>query len=655
MEKLLELVSSTPNSGRVHLFLGNPLSDGGDKTVVEPGNTTSPGVWSCGISLWWETPDEATSPDRMPPDAIDWMFGGEDGLPPEVTARYEAFGRHVWHRLAHLGAEGAEGVDFHIVSAGAGPAMNLNIVVKSEGPAGKTLRSLRWDDADNTLVIGGAGIQLIPETKPNIVRNELIGGEPVAALGYSLAEGEAIELAFKVIHRYDDHPLGSALPVSRHARLTVRQGFETARKEWQQALPTRIFAPDRELVQAWERCCAHILNAMELGIPRIGAVHYPLFWMRDGVLVLRALDLMGRHDLARIGCEALAPVVFSGGFGAEADAPGEGIWALTEHARLTSDNDWLRTIFPAIEQRAGIIAEMTQTTKIMRGLSECRAPMYVDSPTNNIICLPARDGLIHGRMDHHSPDFFINLWAWRGLSDAACAARLLKKDGLADLWQQKAEALAQAIQAQLLPDYGGNERDSIVTPHPCGMPWGWEEIREVFQADFIKRRLAKGKRIREPLWTYFEAAQIHNAMLLGMREEAWVCLSGMLSDGFYDATIYTEGDGSDPDHDLKFGNGAQRRGWLSRQRAIGGNMPHNWTNAEMVALIRDIFVTEEADGLRLCGGVPDSWRAEGAEFGVRNLPTALGPVSFTARFRGAGLELIDYDGPECYSLDRRKE
>jgi hypothetical protein len=34
------------------------------------------------------------------------------------------------------------------------------------------------------------------------------------------------------------------------------------------------------------------------------------------------------------------------------------------------------------------------------------------------------------------------------------------------------------------------------------------------------------------------------------------------------------------------------RGWLRSQRSRGGNNPHNWTGAEMVAALRSAFVVE---------------------------------------------------------------
>lgn len=57
---------------------------------------------------------------------------------------------------------------------------------------------------------------------------------------------------------------------------------------------------------------------------------------------------------------------------------------------------------------------------------------------------------------------------------------------------------------------------------------------------------------------------------------------------------------------LSCGYGECRRGWLDERSALGGNIPHNWIAAEIMYLIRDIFVTEEEGGLVLGRGVPET-------------------------------------------------
>jgi hypothetical protein len=155
----------------------------------------------------------------------------------------------------------------------------------------------------------------------------------------------------------------------------------------------------------------------------------------------------------------------------------------------------------------------------------------------------------------------------------------------------------------------------------------------------------------EPLWTYFEAAQAHHALLLGLRDEAWTCLGPMLAPhGAWDVAAHVEGAG-DGGESLPFANAGDARGWLDPRHALGGNMPHNWTTAELVAALRDVFVVEEADGLVLGRGVPRGWLVPGASFGCERLPTARGPVSWRADVGADGRVALTCDAPSPHRFD----
>lgn len=664
MDDMINLARSLRNKGKTHIFLGSPLSDGCDKTTVEPGNGFSPGVWTCGITAWVAMGGRCCTPDLLDDKDIAWGFG-ESGLPPVVESTWSADGKvRVASRLAHLGAEGSEGADFCSVelTATEEAAGELRIVVRDIGPAGGKIDSLQWNGDGSTLTVNGS-LRITMESKPEsceILDADGLHDSPMAVLRYPfvLAEGTSSNLSFKAGHGFANRQFGNELALLRpYADLSVSDGFECCKAQWQQAVPARVFSPDARIERVWQRECFHILSAMECGLPRIGAVNYPVFWIRDGVIVLRALDLMGRHDLARTGNEALSALLFSGGFGAEADAPGEGIWSLVSHARLTKDLKWLERIFPFIERRAEIIETMIAAEKPVRAVGENRIPFYMDTPGINLLCFPAVNGAIHGRMDWHTPDFFINCWAECGLRLAAEAAGLLGRDGKAREWAAAAHKLDGSISEGLLPRYG-NDRDPIVTPYPTGaLLRNQDAVREKFGAWYEANRLnPDGSWNAEPLWTYFEAAQIHNAMLLGFRDAAWAALDGMIApQGTWDVSAFTEGSPGGGEA-MPFSNGGAARGWLDPADAAGGNMPHNWTSAELVNLIRDIFVREEGGAIVLGTGVPDKWLVPGARFGVENMPTDFGPVSYTATVGGEGAVRLDYRGPDNYRLDlERKE
>lgn len=609
MPDILATARATRNRGRTHLFLGHPLADACDKTCIEPGGASSPGVWTCGIRLWVD----GVTPDDLPWPAIGFAFA-----PPVATSTWSAGTTTVTHRTTQVSGEGAHGVDYHAITLSA-PA-EVGIVVTEVGPAGGTLHGLAWDDATRTLTIN-RDLRLIVE-----------GAFPISVSFESDAaalELRGDQLAFRVQHGFADRPFGAelaALPQPSRPS-SVADGFAVATAAWRDAVPARIFAPDARIAAAWQACAWHLQAAMECGHPRIGAVDYPVFWLRDGVLCLHALDLLGRHDLARLGAEALAPQIFGGGFGAEADAPGQGLWALVSHAQLSGDSAWLAGRYSAVRERALWIERMLDASGPLRALSENRMPRYQHSPGISVVCLAARQGTIHGRMDWHCPDFFINCWSQCGLRLAAEVAAAQGDAASATHWASRAADLDAALAAHLLPQFG-NDRDPAITPWPSGALAGHhDQLRQHFSAWYRTHRLhADGTRRAEPHWTYFEAAQAHNALLLGLREEAWTTLDGLL-----DVPAQIHGEGSPAGNEtLPFRNDAAARGWLDPAVATHGNLPHNWTSAEMIAALRDLFVVERDGRLVLGLGVPRSWLVPGARFGVERLPTTFGPISYTA-------------------------
>ena len=653
-DKLVTRARATPNRGRVHIFLGDPRSDGCDKTTVEPGNVYSPGVWTCGVSLWALVDGEWRSVETLPDGEIDWSFITAPGDPPVVESRYTLGPLQICHRLCHRGSEGSVGCDYNQVSVAVPGDVDalLALVVRDVGPAGGQIAALDWSPDTATLAINGEAALHVeqPVDACTIAPADAQFDSPVAVLAWKLAPDSdgCCALSFSTRHGFAQH---SFAPGDSAPPAPVADGFAAVAGDWSAALPARVFAPDPRIALTWERCAYHIQAAMECCLPRIGAVNYPVFWVRDGVIVLRALDLMGRSDLARIGNDYLAPLCFAGGFGAEADAPGEGIWSLATHGLFTRDSGWLARVFPHIAARVEWLERMVSTTQTLRALSENRMPRYVNTPGVNVICLPAQYGLIHGRMDWHTPDFYINCWALCGFTRAAEIAGHLGHADEAEVWQRHAYRIEGALAARLLPDYG-NPRDAAVAPYPTGaLAAHADELQEQFERWFRSQRLdAEGQRVPEPLWTYFEAAQIHNAILLGLRDEAWICLDGMLADEDpWDVSAYIEGLPVDNEY-LPFRNAVGRRGWLAAD-ARGGNMPHNWTSGELINLIRDIFVREQGSSLVLGCGVPRAWLAPGSRFGVTNLPTAFGPVSYEVRVADNGRIDISYTGPEFYTTD----
>lgn len=580
-------------AGNRHIFLGDPHGHAGDRTVVEPGNHTSPGMWTCGISLWVDGGDG-------------WRWAGDDpGAtwrldPPQVTAGWRSGSAAVEHGvLFHRPAHADGGCDHHQIRLTG--ATRIALAVRGHGPAGSAIALPVWDATTGTLRVGSAVVHL-----PGAACVLIPGDDPIALL--LPPQSGSLRLAV-------GHPCAS--PPEANA-------WAAALAAWRSAVPARILVPDALVSRAWDLCSWHLLAAMERGLPRIGVGNYPGFWMRDGVLILRVLDLIGRHDLARIGCDWLAPIDFAGGFGAESDAPGEGAWVLAGHAALSGDRAWLAANAQHIERRAAIIRSMRSTRVALRAVGVERIPQFLYDPRSDLLCGPSNDGLVRSRMDWHEPDLYCNAWCVAGLRAAAAAASA--RGDSAATWSRDADELEAAIADRLLPGYG-NERDPACMPWPTGCLATDDRLSTaVANWHATQRQHPDGTRRAESLWTYFEAAQAHNAMLCGQREAAWTSLSGMLND---DADTMAFGEGRpDGNEYLPFGRPRQARGWLDPAAARHGNMPHNWTTAEVIALVRDMLVREDGDGLVLASGVPRAWLRPGAVIAAEGLPTAMGLASY---------------------------
>ena len=633
------------NAGVTHLFLGDPLSHGCDKTAVEPGNNFSPGLGTFGVSLWIDASDKLFTPDLMNPSEIDWRFDDKGGMAPIVKSTYAAGGTaQITHRIGHLGGEGSNGVDFvHIeIEPSDNDRILAAIVVKDVGPAGRKIERMDWDGGACALTVNSSAVIVFeqPPVEVDIAEPDEKFDSPLAIVTFEVTG--PTEIAFKCVHGFANTTVYKRDPIaSPPTNLSVAQGLSEVKGSWKRTLPARITCPDPRVVRAYECSAHHVLAAMECGLPRIGVLNYPIFWIRDCVIVLRALDLIGRHDLARVGCDYLAPMIFGGGFGAEADNPGEGIWALANHAQITSDDSWLRDIYPDILRRVDWIARMIDATAPISWVTENRTPAHMLSPDDMIVCRANNQGTIDGRMDLHLPAFFVNCWAICGLRRAAWAAARLGDTERASSIGARADELERNVARVLLPRYG-NERDPIVTPHPTNaLMQHTDDVRAHFSTWARDHMLGDGS--YRP-WPYFQVAHVHNAFLLGPPDLAWTALEPLIAEPPGNALhIFQEGF----DHErLPYKNGDALRGWLSPERGGMGNMPHNWASGEMLLLMRDMFVREQDyDYLVLGEGVHPDWLQPGMAFGVSDMPTNLGPVSYHVETDGAGRRILTYDGP----------
>ena len=71
----------------------------------------------------------------------------------------------------------------------------------------------------------------------------------------------------------------------------------------------------------------------------------------------------------------------------------------------------------------------------------------------------------------------------------------------------------------------------------------------------------------------------------------------------------------------------------------GGDMPHGWTAAEYVDLVRDMLLYETGNSLQIAAGVPASWLPDGGHIAITKLPSTFGRVSYQIRHTEGALTL----------------
>jgi hypothetical protein len=662
-----------PPRSDVRVFLGEPGAPEAVKTTVEPGNAFSPGMRSFGVTWWIRFPENGVlfAPEEAPLEDLRWSYEG--GYLPILNCQAHAGGLEVRHTLFQDGTATArtEAVcgELRITNLlGSVVSVQVYVVLRSLGPAGGPLRDLAISDDGRTFARDNGALPLLEiDIKPDAFGCAVGDPSELARRGempdshaahdgdgwcFGVARFDLTLQPAEVWQFHFDCPLQTqgtlarevpGLAVPRPAEFATRWQQHLAL--WRQRLGTiTLDVPDDHFRNAFYAGLQHMLTAVVGDQVRIAPLAYPLPWLRDSVYILRCLDLAGLHELGRAGADYCARNDFFGGFGAEGDAPGQGIWALVEHYRLRKDRSWLEEIYPAIQRKCTWLYRMRLAAQPLQ--------VFVDTPVlafthaeraAGVICVAARDGLIQGAMDH-GVDYslgWINQWAIAGLRAAAFAARELDRHEDAARYAAEADALFAALakQFQRHPELLDLERtvNSVLWPTRV-----WEEATEHIASSFrtwwAANRGIGNDYEPEPYWLYFEFAQAHNAMLLGEREWAWRTVQHRLQHqdlpGLYG---WREGgDGVGTENAIY---GVTLINQLRGCQHLDSITPHGWSQAEFWLLQRAMLVEEWRDGLLLFAGIPSAWLVPGARVAIGNSPTWYGRVDARLSVGASGEEV----------------
>ena len=597
--------------GLGHVLLAVPGSLEVDKAFHEPGGSFSPGEASFGVSLWVldsSGAPEATS-DNIPLAQLRqrWMWLANNPVPAIATET--PYYRAVWSirepRRWMLEVDGTSG-------------KRLVLVVRSVGPAGGPLYSLDWDGGRLRLN-GRWTLEVAPQPSVVYVGHE---GPPSwtraasAARHASAADGwgyARLELAGR----------GSYT-------LTIRDEatFPPNPLEWSTLLPTvEIDLPDSRFADCFRASAAHLMmNTVGLET-RVGdTTHYPLNWMRDGSITLTALAHAGQWNVARQLSRQFAEQDFFGGFGPEADAPGMALTALEEVAVRIQDPEYDRYLWPHVQRKVQIIHDMLSAEHpTYRPAFSPIVLEHRNRPDITLVCDPAREGLIVGRMDFHRPILYVNAYTYRGLVSAAEIAGRLGENATADRWLARAEQLRRAWIKAFVPPESENDRTYISALWPTWIARTERQaLLERLQARWARLRDEKGGFRARPLWTYFDMAEAHQWLWCSRPDRAWNTIQWFW-DNQASPGLYTWWE--DDKESNVYGRWERVRGWVQPPYMS----PDNWTTGEMLMLLADLlaYVDESAaePELVIGAGIPLEWMSH--PMSVKGVSTRGGLVSWT--------------------------
>jgi hypothetical protein len=612
------------------------------KVFTEPGGIFSPGVRTIGISPWVLEGGHLFCPENLKDDEQNWRL--EHGYLPVVTSSSKLGDLQVSTELVSTGnlSERQGAVYYRVTLRPTGSeAFNGKFVlaVRWIGPAGGLIRQISYSPTDRSLTIDGRRA-VIANTVPSGAKVASLEGDG-SDLSVLLPAGTARELNA-------EHSETGILSAAMVYNITLRPGeqrvLEFICPLLSLSIPpqARTFAAAREReLASWRELFGHIsidtpdpaINESLLaimthirwwsvdGILRHSPVTYPVTWLRDAAMMDEVFDKFDLESLARPTADYAANNLYASGFGAEGDAPGQGIWSLAEYYRYTHDKEWLDLVWPRVVDKRNELMRLLHATSSVRRLREPILPFVNFEEDMDIVADPAQDGLITGRMDWHRPVIWINTWTVAGLEAASFLAKESGHAAEAEEYDMDARLVREALTRYAATNMGKDERDFACAVWPT-RAFNPDDpiVKRAFEKRWQQMTTDTGRYELRSEWSYFDIANAHTQLWMGERDRMWQILGYYLkhqhAPGMY---LWREGPPTDADRSL---NWSRVAGWIDHPTVI----PHGWVASEVALLVRDLFVYEENEHLVFGAGIPDEWLKAGDRVAVSGFETYWGKV-----------------------------
>ncbi|HOW68564.1 MAG TPA: hypothetical protein P5186_29415 [Candidatus Paceibacterota bacterium] len=595
-----------------HVVLGWPGSRDIDKGYHEPGGSFSPGAGSFGLSLLVLDPQNqvlATS-DSLPLDQIRqrWEWLPDQELPairtetPSYTASWSIVRPGLWQ--LHLQTRPAE-------------SNRICLALRSVGPAGGPVRVLEW--RDHRLMIN---------------RRWIVATDPLLT---TVSGGTEESIDWMTARRDLTNWVGTngwgcavlTLPGRREWTVQVADPSSPATSglRFTKLQPLlQISVPEPWFVESIKAQTALLAMSLVGWETRpMDPLSLPVHWTSDSAYIVAALARAGQLDIARQLCRSLCEPDFAGGYGPEADAPGLALWGLNEVAGRVRDPSFKQAVWPHVVRKVEGIQRMRAASRpVTANVPGPRIPQFAQHPELNRVCDPARDGLIHGRVDWQRPVLYVNAVSYLGLLNAVAMADWVGNAGGDAIW------LAQA--ADIRTSWNIAAHSTQTTEEHAGIAglWpSWIVTDKPAYAQLLNQRWesshdSENRRKNPPSRSAFALAEAHQWLYLRRPDRVWSELE-WFHEHQASPGLYTWSDR--PNLQNAFHRWDAIRGWIKPPH----NTPDYRIAAEMLHLLLDMLVyvdESESPAVLVIGeGVPASWLT--GPLSVQGLSTRLGLVDWT--------------------------
>ncbi|MFN7955746.1 MAG: hypothetical protein U0610_28785, partial [bacterium] len=368
--------------------------------------------------------------------------------------------------------------------------------------------------------------------------------------------------------------------------------------------------------------------------PRIqpGPRCYRRSWIRDGTLTGTALAELGFVDEARAFLRWYAPFQHADGRVpcavdhagidpvAEHDSHGQLAWGVVEVYRLSGDAGFLRELWPRVRRAVDAIAALRATR--------------LDESARARGCF----GLLPQSISHEGyssqpvHSFWDDLFAVRGLTDAAYAAEVLGERGEAERIGSLRDSLRRDLHAAVaatidragidfipgsveLADFDPTSTSIAFDPCEEAERFPRAALVHTFERYWAELEARRAGRAPNDGYTPYEIRNATALLRLGWKDRALAQLDWLLGD-------------QRPPAWCQWPEVAWRE---QRAARFLGDLPHGWVASSFLRTVRRLIAYErERDAALVLGaGIPAEWARDPAGVQVRALPTHYGALTVT--------------------------